>query len=331
MSSNPTVTIIGSLNYDLVTFTKKVPDAGETFQAHTFETHMGGKGLNEAIAVSKLSPRHGQSIETRMIGKIGTDPFGTQLKQCLVDNGVNVEHVGTVEGSSGVAVILVEEDSGENRILITPGSNGELKPSEEEYERYFPSDDDSFVVLQNEYPDTVKTVEWLKKNRASVNIAYNPSPFKPEWITGDLLSKIDLLIVNEGEALDVAKHLGLLEAIPESAEDEVEKFTALAKSLKDSINQDNVNTVIITMGSKGCVYVSKSINAPDFIKSKKVEKVIDTTGAGDTFFGGVVLNLALGKDIKEAVQFATTASSLAIQKKGAAEGIPSYDDVIANL
>lgn len=330
MSTKPIVTIIGSLNYDLVSFTKKVPEAGETYQADSFETHMGGKGLNEAIAVSKLSPP--ETIETRMIGKIGTDPFGIQLKQYLIDNKVNVENVDTIEGSSGVAVIMVEEDSGENRILITPGSNGQLKPSDEQYNEYFPNkDDSSFVILQNEYPDTINTINWLKTNRPKVNIAYNPSPFKSELITSSLLSKIDLLIVNEGEALDVAKHLGILETMPQSIDDEIEKFTNLAKSLQDSINKDNVNVVIITMGSKGCIYVSKSIPSPSFIKSKKVTKVIDTTGAGDTFFGGVVLNLALGKDIKQAVEFATSASSLAIQKKGAAEGIPKYEDVFAIL
>ncbi|KAK6894955.1 Ribokinase [Candida tropicalis] len=330
MSTKPIVTIIGSLNYDLVSFTKKVPEAGETYQADSFETHMGGKGLNEAIAVSKLSPP--ETIETRMIGKIGTDPFGIQLKQYLIDNKVNVENVDTIEGSSGVAVIMVEEDSGENRILITPGSNGQLKPSDEQYNEYFPNkDDSSFVILQNEYPDTINTINWLKTNRPKVNIAYNPSPFKSELITSSLLSKIDLLIVNEGEALDVAKHLGILETMPQSIDDEIEKFSNLAKSLQDSINKDNVNVVIITMGSKGCVYVSKSIPSPSFIKSKKVTKVIDTTGAGDTFFGGVVSNLALGKDIKQAVEFATSASSLAIQKKGAAEGIPKYEDVFAIL
>lgn len=330
MSTKPIVTIIGSLNYDLVSFTKRVPEAGETYQADSFETHMGGKGLNEAIAVSKLSPP--ETIETRMIGKIGTDPFGIQLKQYLIDNKVNVENVDTIEGSSGVAVIMVEEDSGENRILITPGSNGQLKPSDEQYNEYFPNkDDSSFVILQNEYPDTINTINWLKTNRPKVNIAYNPSPFKSELITSSLLSKIDLLIVNEGEALDVAKHLGILETMPQSIDDEIEKFSNLAKSLQDSINKDNVNVVIITMGSKGCIYVSKSIPSPSFIKSKKVTKVIDTTGAGDTFFGGVVLNLALGKDIKQAVEFATSASSLAIQKKGAAEGIPKYEDVFAIL
>lgn len=95
------------------------------------------------------------------------------------------------------------------------------------------------------------------------------------------------------------------------------------------------------MGSKGSIYIAKnsgggsggggSQTTPQFIKSRKVEKVIDTTGAGDTFFGAIVLNLALGKLIDYAIKFATTASSLTIQKKGAAEGIPSYEEVMEIL
>ncbi|EMG49707.1 RBK1 Ribokinase [Candida maltosa Xu316] len=316
--SKPTVTVIGSLNYDLVTFTKKVPEGGETYQADAFETHMGGKGLNEAIAVSRLSPP--DSIETKMIGNVGTDEFGHTLKQYLIDNGVNVDQVATVEGSSGVAVILVEEDSGENRILITPGANGKLKPRDEDYEKIT----GSFVILQNEYPDTLKSITWLRKNRPDFNICYNPSPFKPELITSELLGGIDLLIVNEGEAKDVAQHLGLLEGQQEEAND----MYALSQTLQKSINKSNIQTVIITLGSKGCIYTT---DEPRFLQANKVDKVVDTTGAGDTFFGGVVSSLALGKNIEEAVKFATTASSLAIQKKGAAEGIPNYNEVTQNL
>ena len=388
-SSNPSITIIGSLNYDLVTYTNKVPQGGETYQANSFETHVGGKGLNESIAVAKLTPKNsvllnGSSSTTttsgdgdgaiRMVGKIGDDSFGQQLKQFLIDNKVNVDHVHTVNNqTSGVAVILVEEETGENRILITLGANGELKLDDKEYESIFPKTTGSitttttttkegeggylsFVILQNEYPDTVKSINWIKSNRPQLNIAYNPSPFKSELITKELLSKIDLLIVNEGEALDVANHLlknshqqDLIDKInqinksnvPNSTGDNhtllVEVFLKLAIELQKLINPDNIQIIVITMGSKGSIYIAKnsggggSQTTPQFIKSRKVEKVIDTTGAGDTFFGAIVLNLALGKLIDYAIKFATTASSLAIQKKGAAEGIPSYEEVMEIL
>lgn len=390
-SSNPSITIIGSLNYDLVTYTNKVPQGGETYQANSFETHVGGKGLNESIAVAKLTPKNsvllnGSSSTTttsgdgaiRMVGKIGDDSFGQQLKQFLIDNKVNVDHVHTVNNqTSGVAVILVEEETGENRILITLGANGELKLDDKEYESIFPKTTGSitttttttkegeggylsFVILQNEYPDTVKSINWIKSNRPQLNIAYNPSPFKSELITKELLSKIDLLIVNEGEALDVANHLlknshqqDLIDKINQINKSNVtnstgnnhtllvEVFLKLAIELQKLINPDNIQIIVITMGSKGSIYIAKnsggcggsggSQTTPQFIKSRKVEKVIDTTGAGDTFFGAIVLNLALGKLIDYAIKFATTASSLAIQKKGAAEGIPSYEEVMEIL
>ncbi|KAI5954678.1 RBK1 [Candida jiufengensis] len=324
--SKPVVTIIGSLNCDLVTFTNKVPQGGETYTANSFETHQGGKGLNEAIAVSRLSPTN--KIHTRMIGKIGKDDFGKNLKNCLIESGVDTTYIEEIENiSSGVAVIIVESN-GENRILITPGTNGELKPTDEEYSKYFKDIDIGFVVLQNEYPDTAKTIDWLKLNKPNINIAYNPSPFKKELITNEIWSKIDLLIVNEGEALDVAKHL-----LPKTKiNEDVKGFENLTIEIQKLINQSNIKTVIITMGSKGSLFHDgNTTTKPRFIESKKVENVIDTTGAGDTFFGGVVSNLALGKKIEDAVEFATIASSLAIQKKGAAEGIPTYEEVLKNL
>lgn len=390
-SSNPSITIIGSLNYDLVTYTNKVPQGGETYQANSFETHVGGKGLNESIAVAKLTPKNSVLLSStttttsgdgdgaiRMVGKIGDDSFGQQLKQFLIDNKVNVDHVHTVNNqTSGVAVILVEEETGENRILITLGANGELKLDDKEYESIFPKTTGSittttttttkegeggylsFVILQNEYPDMVKSINWIKSNRPQLNIAYNPSPFKSELITKELLSKIDLLIVNEGEALDVANHLlknshqqDLIDKINQINKSNVTNstgdnhtllvkvFLKLAIELQKLINPDNVQIIVITMGSKGSIYIAKnsggggsggSQTTPQFIKSRKVEKVIDTTGAGDTFFGAIVLNLALGKLIDYAIKFATTASSLTIQKKGAAEGIPSYEEVMEIL
>lgn len=328
------ITIIGSLNYDLVTYTNKVPEGGETYTANSFENHLGGKGLNEALACARLS-RNAQN-QVRMVGNVGSDAFGKELKQALVDSHVDTTHIKILEDvSSGVAVILVET-SGENRILITAGANGELRPSDSDYKQYFAdvSGSNNFVVLQNEYPHTLQSIEWIKKHEPSINIAYNPSPYKSELITPELLLKIDLLIVNEGEALDVASGV-LQEAELEKfkqtiANDEVAGFSDLAEKLQALLDPHNIAVTVITMGSKGSVSVGKNQKA-FFEKSLKVASVVDTTGAGDTFFGGIVLQLSTGVTLKEAVAFATAASGLAIQKKGAAEGIPFYDEVVAHI
>ena len=118
------ITVIGSLNYDLDTFTDRLPNAGETFRANHFETHAGGKGLNQAAAIGKLkNPSSRYSV--RMIGNVGNDTFGKQLKDTLSDCGVDITHVGTYEGiNTGTATILIEEKAGgQNRILIVEGAN----------------------------------------------------------------------------------------------------------------------------------------------------------------------------------------------------------------
>ncbi|MCH0629326.1 ribokinase [Kocuria palustris] len=320
------ITVVGSLNYDLVTFTTKVPEGGETYQADAFENHLGGKGLNEAIATARLNGSPQTSV--RMVGKVGGDSFGKELKGALVDAGVDVKYVDTVDGVSlGVAVILVEL-LGENRILITAGANGELKPTPEEYNDIFSGDHlPEFVMLQNEYPDTIKTIEWLNTNKPDINIAYNPSPFKPELINECTWAKLDLLIVNEGEAKDVAGQLLPDLSFGESNDD----YFQLAIKLRGLLNPKNIQTIIITMGSHGCVFFGKGMDSPQFVPSRKVEKVVDTTGAGDTFFGGIISQLANGHTLAEAVTFATCASSIVVQLKGAAESIPNYETVQKHL
>lgn len=317
----PSITVVGSLNYDLVTYTNKVPGPGETYQANSFENHLGGKGLNEALAAARLSPP-GCSTKIRMVGNIGEDSFGKELKQALVDSHVDTDYVQEIKGtSSGVAVIIVETN-GENRILITAGANGQLKPTEQDYQSIFSdTEDGDFVVLQNEYPDTFATIAWLKAHKPAVNIAYNPSPFREEIADPDIMKKIDLLIVNEGEAADIANALKL----PEDTEHSVENMKNLASALQTKLHQSNCSSAIITMGGQGCCYATR--DGASFTPASKVENIVDTTGAGDTFFGGIVLQLAQKFSLQEAVGFATKASALAIQRKGAAEGIPWFNDI----
>ena len=131
-----TITIIGSLNTDLVTVTPRVPSGGETLTATSFSTGPGGKGANQAVACCRLSrPSPGRpfpfpDVFVRMVGAVGADEFGPRLISGMKADGIDVSGIREVEGeTTGVAVIIVEEASGENRILLNPGANHTLHPS----------------------------------------------------------------------------------------------------------------------------------------------------------------------------------------------------------
>ncbi|GMM38999.1 putative ribokinase [Saccharomycopsis crataegensis] len=337
------LTVIGSLNYDLVTFTSRVPQGGETIKADSFETHTGGKGFNEALALGRLLPstvKNNDTYTVRMIGKVGDDSFGTELLDSLKKEAVDISEV-TVENGvrTGVATILVESD-GENRILIAGGANDLLTPSNSDFDKYFPAHDSQkqqFVMLQNEFPYFVQTINWIKTNRPNIQIAYNPSPMKK--VPGDYLKNVDLLIVNEIESQQILESLDIPNDVPNSfttSNDKVEYYENVARKLLPKINSSGVNLVIITLGSMGVLFITTRDGTPkvEFLKSRTVakENVIDTTGAGDTFFGSVVSQLSLNREAYgDAIKFATVASALAIQKKGAGDSIPSYENVTQHL
>lgn len=333
--SKSVVTVIGSINYDLVTYMGTIANAGETKAAKSFETHYGGKGLNQAISTCKLIPDTARDqVKIQMCANVGDDTFGPILKDYLVQEKVNIDFVDTVKNqSTGVAVIVVEEDlGGENRILITAGANGDLQPTEKQYERLFQPnfEGNQFVILENETPNTLNTIEWLSANRPKVNICYNPSPFKD--FSKEVYSKIDVLIVNETEALMCSENILSAEELDsfkaEIAGDKIGGYTKLANKLANSISSTNLNLCIITLGSQGALY--STLKESCFFESNKIskEKVVDTTGAGDTFLGGIISQLSLGKTIGDAMKFASKASSLTVQAKGAAEAVPYYKDVM---
>lgn len=130
----PTITILGSLNVDMVTITSRIPEGGETIQAKSFETGWGGKGANQAVAAARLSRSKCSSSDTkvRMVGAVGNDVFGPQMLKSMESDGIDVSSVRQLDGQkTGTAVILVEEVTGQNRILFTPGANFSLSVSDE--------------------------------------------------------------------------------------------------------------------------------------------------------------------------------------------------------
>lgn len=317
-------TVVGSLNYDLVSYSERVPEAGETFQGDSFETHIGGKGLNQTIALARMA----RAQKVRMVGSVGEDDFGKALNGALKENGVDSSGVTTVEGvSSGVAVIVVERATGENRILITSGANAHTTYSEDELSDLFKDVEDEVVVFQNEIPGTRPTIEWLYKHRPQTTIVYNPSPYYK--FSSEILHMVDTLIVNEGEMLAIGKDSFTEEQyskiVTKVQQEPIAAYQEMLHVFQAKLSPNKSQTLVITLGKSGSLYKTK--DSEGRIYATEVKKVVDTTGAGDTFLGAFITQLSIS-NIQDALEFASRASSLAIQKNGASESIPTHDQVI---
>lgn len=330
------ITVIGSLNYDIVTFTDRMPQAGETIKGNTFETHAGGKGLNQTVALAKLK-RDGDDYAIKMVGSVGDDTFGTQLIHLLQTNGVDVSDIRIIEKkSTGVATILVEQkNGGQNRIILTEGANGDSVYADKELRRIFEdqtevSNEKQFVVFQNEIPDPCSIMSWIKKNNSHFQIVFNPSPFYP--ITKEQWSLVDVLVINEVESLQIAKAVYQKEVYfnfkTKIEKNYLEGYKEVCREFqRHLVSQTNLATVVITLGEKGAIYASRQCPDVGITPAVAGIAVVDTTAAGDTFLGALITQLHQNTDLAGAIEFATKASSISIQKPGAAESIPSFKQV----
>ena len=297
------ICVIGSLNMDLVIQSPKQPIMGETLMGSGFFTTQGGKGANQAVAIGKL----GGNVS--MIGCIGDDDFGKQLKENLIDNNINAEAVKIVENiSSGVAVITVVD--GNNCIIVDPGANNELtnevvKANEQKII------ESQMIVLQMEIPfeSILEAVKIAKRN--GVKVLLNPAPARS--LPDSLLRDLDIITPNETEC----------EIITGIKIDSIEA----AKTAVKLLIQKGVKQVFITMGEKGVVY-----NDGDIISHKSPPKTVavDSTAAGDSFTAAIALKLTEGCEIEEAVRFANQVGALTVSKKGAQSSLPTLDEVVGS-
>lgn len=304
------ITIIGSLNYDLVTTAKRIPEGGETVGATSFATFHGGKGANEARAVRRLSP---PTVKVQMVGLIGDDTFGNELRAGLEKEGVDVSRVKYSDKRTGIATILVDAE-GENRILVYPGANGDFSADKVSEDLWAGSD---FVLLQNEIP-LESTLQILKQASKSVKTVYNPSPILD--VPNAAYKDVDYLIVNAIEAGIIANNDGNSVQTQEDAE----------KVLDSLLNLGVRTAVVVTLGSHGAVFAAKERSERGFVPAAKVKHVVDTTGAGDTFLAGFISQVHQGKSLKESLQFATKASAIVVSREGAAASMPTLEEVLSS-
>jgi ribokinase len=245
-----------------------------------------------------------------MVGAVGKDGFAGMLLEALEASGVDVNGVDRVEGvPTGNAVIIVEEESGENRILIHTGANGTV--SERRGEGIF--EGAKAVVLQLEVP--VSTVVWAlhTAKRKGVITIFNPAPAVP--MPEECWKDVDWVIVNESEA-------AVLTGVPE-AELEGEGLERAARWFLER----GCGACVVTLGAKGCYWMLAEGEKKGFGEVRGEGKVVDTTGAGDTFVGALAVAVVEGRPIEEVIEFASEASGRAVRKKGAQAGVPWRSEV----
>ncbi|MGB3007778.1 MAG: ribokinase [Chitinophagaceae bacterium] len=298
--STSNIMVIGSANTDMVVKSPSLPKPGETIMGGTFLMNAGGKGANQAVAAARLGG------EVTFIAKVGNDIFGKQTIGGLQKEGIHTEYIFIDEKApSGTALIMVNAE-GENCIVVAPGANAELLPSDIDRVKNFTAAE--IILLQLEIPmlTIAAVVKMAKANNQKVII--NPAP--AQKIADDLLKGLFLITPNETEA-------ALLTGV--KVEDE-----ASASMAADVFLKKGVQNVIVTLGKKGAFFQNDHlkllINAP-------VVQAIDTTAAGDTFNGALAVAITENMEWEQAIQFAVKAASISVTRLGAQSSVPQRSEL----
>lgn len=284
--STADILVVGSANMDLVAFADRLPAPGETLLGGAFQSFAGGKGGNQAVAAARAGGR------VAFLGRIGNDLFGARLRAGLEENGVDTRLLGTVDGASGVAIIM--SGGGNNMIVVAPGANDAVTADAIDKNAFTGI---RFVLAQLETPlDGVIAAARLARAQGATFIL-DPAPARA--LPGELLSVVDWLTPNESEACGL---LGL-----KSLGDPV----AMARQLKAL----GPRGVVLKLGGQGVVVLGED-DVPLMIPARKVV-VADTTAAGDAFNGAFAVGLSEGKTAQDAARFAVTAAGISVTRQGA--------------
>lgn len=293
------ILVIGSSNTDMTVRSATLPKPGETVLGGDFRMGPGGKGANQAVAARLLGG------EVTFVCKLGRDMFGEGASKHYESCGLDTSKILWSDKPSGVALITVDSKA-ENSIVVASGANADMTVTDIDSVADIIKSS-GILLLQLEIPmDAVVHAAEIAYN-AGVQVVLNPAP--AAVLPAELLKCVSILIPNETEA----------SAISGIDINNFETAAAAAERLKWM----GVREVIITMGSRGSVVCDGDCT---FVPAVKVNAV-DTTAAGDTFCGGVCVALSEGKDLLEAVKFATAASSIAVQRPGAQDSIPNRCEV----
>lgn len=289
--NSPRIVVVGSTNTDLVVSVPHLPQAGETVLGNELQVVAGGKGANQAVAAARL----GGNVS--FIGRVGDDDYGRQTLVNLQAEAIDTRFLQVTPGvASGVALISVHAQTGENSIVVAPGANGrvsagDITDAREAFEAA------GVVVISLEIPlDAVAAAVALGRSLDLI-VILNPAPAQP--LSRDLLSQLDVLTPNERE-------LEMLGGV-------------------EQLQAAGVKQIITTLGPRGAHLRTAQ---HDVLVPALHVTAIDTVAAGDCFTGALAVELARGREMPDAINFAVTAASLKVTRRGAQPGMPRRDEVL---
>lgn len=294
------IIVFGSINMDLATKVSRLPVPGETLRGRNFTTTPGGKGGNQAMAIARLGG------EVYLVGRVGGDRFGEELRENLQTSGVNTDGVWTdAEARSGVAFIAVGED-GENQIIVAPGANDRVGSADlERLQPLLP--DATALLLQLEIPLPAVQAAATAARQKGVKVILDPAPI-PANCPETLYSLVDILTPN---AIEASQLVGF-------AVEDRDSATQAAKELC----RRGVGCAIVTLGGRGLVAATAT---ESWFTPADAVATIDTVAAGDAFNGSLAVALAEGLSFSQALSWGAAAGALATTKVGAQSALPNRE------
>lgn len=293
MVSFPNILNFGSLNIDKIYSLDHIVREGETLSSKSYKEALGGKGLNQSIALKRAG------ADIYHAGCVG-DEDGKVLLDYLLANDIK-SLVKEVRGKSGHAIIQVDKEAN-NSIIVEPGANKKIEVGyiDEVLEKFSSKD---YLLLQNEISNLLYIID--KASQKGMRIFFNPSPID-ETIKEIDLAKVDTIIINQTEGREISGFC--------QTSDILNYFKENHPNLK----------VVLTLGACGGFYSYKDLKIS--FKNYNI-KPVDTTGAGDTFLGYFMASIAKGKDVGKSLDLASLAAAIACTRKGAAPSIPALKEI----
>ena len=301
--SSPDIVVLGNANVDLTTYVSHAPSEGETVIGHDFSIGMGGKGANQAVAASRAGS------EVVFIGRRGNDSFGEMIQTALSSEGLHLQHLAEVTGSSGNATIYVE-DNGANRIAVFLGASATLSASDAK-EAIESLKGAAYFVSQLEVQQDIVLAGLETAGECGMVRVLNTAPYST--LREGITANTDWLVANEVEMEGLLGDIGLTASVDIPVDELVVALPEWSEHLGCNL--------VVTLGSKGAVGCARGEGV--FFAEAPSVSAVDTVGAGDCFVGYFVSLMSQGRNWQGALRGAVHAASESVQKPGAQSSYPA--------